>query len=168
MATSLTAQCPECGAPLPEEESCQSNFHALLYRENAVGQQSAEFFTTDMGHIAHFYAVSCYAIQHPVSMNYTREALLGTRDNLARHVRGETSIDAIRHAVRAVNNGAQRVQRRDGGPILEWHVPQWPYTVADVLAAPPTPQGYADATRAWAIATLAAIAATTPTCAVDH
>ena len=156
-------RCPECGAPLPENESCQSNFHALLYRENEVGQQSADFFTTDTGHIAHFYVVSCYAIQHPVSMNYTPDALLGVCDNLARHLRGEITIPALRHEVRAANNGAQRVQRRAGDPVLEWHVTEWPYTVADLLAAPPTPQAYADATRAWATATLAALdAAGTP------
>ena len=142
---------------MPDSETCQSNFYALLYRENEVGQKSAEFFSTEMGPVAHFYAVSCYLLQHPVSMEYTIDALRGVRENLARHLRGEISIAAIRSETRAANNGSNRVKRRTGDPILDWQVQHWPYTVADLLSTPPTAQAYFAATNAWASAILAAI-----------
>ena len=61
--------CPECGAPTPGGRSCRDNFHALLLLESQV--------PGGPGALPHFYAVACYGLQHPDSMNYTAEALAG-------------------------------------------------------------------------------------------
>jgi hypothetical protein len=90
-------------------------------------------------------------------MGYTVEALQGTRENLAAHLKGDSSIEMIRTRTRRVFDGAARVTRRAGGAIHDWHVSHWPVTVADVLGEPATPDAYAEATRRWAEATLAAI-----------
>ncbi len=152
--------CPECGAPVPHNETCQSNFHALLYHENAILQvimtEQPDAFASEMGRTAHFYTVSCYALQHPASMGYTVAALLASRDNLADHLAGKATLEAIMQRTRRAK---QRIQRREGDPIHDWQVREWPYTVAGVLATPITLQDYYVATTDWARATLDAIAA---------
>ena len=45
--------CPECGAKVLAGETCQTNFHALLYREAEVGQLSPDYFATTIGQTAH-------------------------------------------------------------------------------------------------------------------
>lgn len=151
----MRVQCSECGAVVSDAESCHSNFHALLYRESEVGQLIPDFFSSLVGQTAHFFAISCYAIQHPRSMGYTVEALLAARENVAVHLTGKASIAKIRTTVRNATDGKVRVLRRDGAPVHDWGVQNWPVTVEDVLAAPL--QGYGDATTLWAQATLDAI-----------
>lgn len=151
-------QCPECSAPLAPDETCESKFHALLNREWEISQQDPDFFNSSVGHTAHFFAVSCYAIQHPQSMGYTVAALLAARENVAAHLAGEQSIEAILTKVRHSAAAKGHVLRRAGEPVHDWGVVHWPKTVEDVLAAPTA--DYAQATRGWARATLEAIAKT--------
>ena len=63
--------CPECGAPVPDGGSCRDHFHALLLLEAAI--------PGGPGALAHFYAVACYGLQHPDSLNYTADTLAGLR-----------------------------------------------------------------------------------------
>lgn len=153
----MSEPCPECGASIPENGTCQSNFHALLYLESMVGQLVPDFFASNSGQTAHFLAVSCYAIQHPRSMGYTVATLLAVRDNVALHLKGEASLDIIRTTVRRAANGKVRVLRREGEAIHNWGVQVWPMNVTAVLAA--KADAYGAATTLWARTTLEAIAA---------
>jgi Family of unknown function (DUF5946) len=144
--------CRECGVMVPTGKTCQDNFHALLYREAEVGQLFPNYFATSDGQTAHFLAISCYAIQHAVSMGYSIEALLAARENMENHLSGKESIEAIRTKVRKSVDGKGRVLRRDKDPFHDWGVRQWSVTVADVLAA--APQDHTKITIHWAKATL--------------
>lgn len=150
----MATHCPECGASTNEYDTCQSNFHALLYRENALYQVDSGLLDSSDGKIAHFYAVSCYAIQHPDSMGYTVGALLGARANLAAHLDGAVTLAMIIAKIRATDKGSQKTLRRAGDPIHCWHVSKWSLTAVDVLATDATPEAYFDATTRWAKATL--------------
>lgn len=146
--------CHECGASLPEGGSCQDLFHQLLAIEHAylallppdAGEQ---------GEVAHFYAVSTYILQHPEQMRFTAEALAGVRENLEAHLDGRFSLEAVRRHVRRHADGAARVTRRKGDPVVHWPVDAWQLTVQDVLA--PGPAGYGDRVAEWAEATLASL-----------
>lgn len=151
-----TNHCPECGAALATDETCESKFHALLNREWEIAQDDPDFFNSSAGLTAHFFAVSCYAIQHPQSMGYTVAALLAARENLEAHLNGEASITAVRAKVSQSAEAKGRVLRREGEPVHDWGVTHWPMTAEDVLAAPA--EDYAQATKQWAKATLEAIA----------
>jgi hypothetical protein len=144
--------CRECGVMLPTGKTCQDNFHALLYRESEVGQLFPNYFATNDGQKAHFLAISSYAIQHPVSMGYSVEALLAARENVENHLSGKEPIAAIRAKVRKAVDGKGRVLRRNNEPIHDWGVRRWSVTVADVLAA--APQDHTKITILWAKATL--------------
>jgi len=153
----MNVQCSECGAAVRDGETCESNFHALLYREAEIAQLVPDYFATPVGQSAHFFAISCYAIQHPRSMGYTVEALLAARLNVELHLSSIASLDTIRTNVRESTDGKVRVLRRDGDPTHDWGINVWPVTVENVLAAQPLE--YGPATTAWARATIEAIRA---------
>ena len=158
----MATHCPECGALVKENDTCQSNFHALLYRENEIYQVPSGLLESRDGQIAHFYAVSCYAIQHPDSMGYTVGALLEARANLAAHLDGDVSLAMILAKIRATAKDSPKTLRRAGDPIHCWHVPKWSLTAVDVLATDATPEAYMDATTRWAKATLTDIDRASP------
>ena len=140
--------CPECGAALAPEETCISKFHALLNREWEISQDDPDFFNSSAGQTAHFFAVSCYAIQHSQGMGYTVAALLAARENVEAHLNGEMPITAVLAKVRRSNEVNGRVLRKEGEPIHHWGVTRWPMTVNDVLATPVA--DYAQTTQQWA------------------
>jgi hypothetical protein len=143
----MPATCPECGAPLPESGRCLDHFHALLLLEQAVAADPAAT-SHGRGEIAHFYAVSSYALQHPEGMNYRAEALADLRRLVADHLAGRITLAEQRQRVHRTPAGDARVTRRAGDEIARWPVASWPLTVADVLAG--GVEGYAPRVAAWA------------------
>lgn len=136
----MSRTCSECGAPVPEEGTCQDNFHAFLLLESEI--------PGGPGNIAHFYAVASYALQHPESMGYTAEALAGLRASLADHLDGKATVDDIRRRNSRANNGSNRVTRRAGDGVVRWDVQAWQMTVADVCAG--GIEGYRERVERWA------------------
>src|SRR5262245_4722902 len=104
--------CPECGTPVPDGGSCRDNFHALLLLESEI--------PGGPGDVPHFYAVASYALQHPVSMGYTAQALAGLRGRLADHLDGRAPVGAVRRRLRQDIEGAKRVTRRAGDEVVRW------------------------------------------------
>lgn len=138
----MAEHCPECGAPTPEGGTCRDHFHALLLLESAI--------PGGPGALAHFYAVACYGLQHPDSMNYTAEALAGLRGGLADLLDGRTALDAHRRRTRRAVNGVVRVTRRAGEAGVPWRRGKWPMTVADVLTVAADADAYAERVSRWA------------------
>jgi Family of unknown function (DUF5946) len=139
--------CAECGATLPDGGECIDNFHALLlleYDVTALPTESSE----GRGELAHFYAVSSYVLQHPNSMNYTKEALGGARQNISDVLAGRMTLSMIRHQVRLKVNGSSRVVRREGDAVVCWPIKQWPIKIDDVIAG--GIEGYCLRVTAWA------------------
>ena len=97
---------------------------------------------------AHFYAVSCYVLQHPEQMNYTSEALDGARRGLADHLARRVSLSEQRRRVRSAVNGKTRITRRDGDSVVHWPVASWPIIVTDILAG--GVDGYCQRVAEWA------------------
>lgn len=131
--------CPECGAPLPQGSTCRDLFHALLLLEGAVPDAP--------GGLPHFYAVACYALQHPDSMGYTAEALHSLRTNLGEVLDG-LPLDALRRRTRRAVNGPARVLRHAGAEPFAWKRGTWPMTIADVCTV--MPKDYVDRVSEWA------------------
>jgi hypothetical protein len=144
--------CPECGAPVPDGGSCRDNFHALLLLESEI--------PGGPGAVPHFYAVVCYGLQHPDSMNYTAETLAGLRARLTDMLDGRATLDETRRRVRRATNGAVRVTRRAGEATPAWHRGSWPMTVEDVCAG--GVDGYADRVASWASSIRATLDTTVP------
>lgn len=138
--------CPECGAPVPLEGSCQDNLHSLLFLEYAI--------PGGPGEKSHFYAVASYGLQHPVSMGYTIETVRGLRDAVADVLSGNASLENIRRRVRASAETAGRVTRRVDDPIPHAN-DDWTMNVADVLRG--GPQEYGERVENWAHAVIQAM-----------
>src|SRR5262245_21049513 len=136
----VSSVCHECGAAVPEGGACRDHFHALLQLESEI--------PGGPGEVPHFLAVSSYALQHPEGMNYTAEALAGSRRSVADQLAGRATLEQIRRRVRRAVNGPQRVTRRPGDPVPRWPVAAWPMTVADVLAG--GAEGYTGRVEQWA------------------
>lgn len=136
----MSGACHECGATLPEGGTCRDLFHALLFLESQIHGGPGE--------TSHFLAVSCYVLQHPEGMNYTAEALAGSRRCVAERLAGIVTMEQIRNSVRRAVDGSKRVTRRSGDPIIRWRVSAWPMNVAHVLAG--GAEGYASRVEKWA------------------
>jgi hypothetical protein len=139
--------CPECGAVLPDGGSCRDHFHALLLLEWDI--------PGGPGALPHFLAVATYGLQHPEGMGYTAETLAGLRASVADALDGRASIDDLRRRARRATNGAIRVTRRAGEPVVRWPVERWPLTVLDALNE--GVEGYADRVARWARAVRATL-----------
>jgi hypothetical protein len=125
---------------VPEGGTCRDNFHTLLLLEAEVPGAP--------GALPHFYAVGCYALQHPDGMAYTAAALAGLRASLADGLAGRATPEAIRRRAGRGAEGARRVTRRAGDEVVRWPVREWPMTVADVCAGGTA--GYGERVARWA------------------
>ena len=138
----MAGPCPECGAATPAGASCSVHFQALLLLESEI--------PGGPGLLPHFYAVASYGLQHPDSMNYTADALVGLRAGLADVLDGHTTLDELRRRTRRAMDGAVRVTRRGGDAVVPWRRGYWPMNVADVLTVEPDPIAYAARVTRWA------------------
>lgn len=136
----MSPHCAECGAPLPETGTCRDNFHTLLFLESQVEDAA--------GDLAHFYAVSAYILQHPISFNYKEETLTTLLKNVGGMLDGRLTLDQLRQRTRRMANNATPITRRADDPLPDWHSGPWPMTVSDVCAA--GVKGYATAVQQWA------------------
>ena len=142
----MSVRCQECGAPIPDGGSCRDNLHDLLALEWDVPGGA--------GTVAHFFAVSSYGLQHPVSMQYTVEAIAWLKSAVTQALETGCSIESLRASARAQGRDAH-VTRRDGDPVADWSVERWTSTVADILAG--GVDGYAERVRSWAAAVVSDI-----------
>lgn len=138
----MASFCPECGATVPEDGSCRDHFHAMLALEWTLHGGPS--------HIAHFYAVSTYGLQHPDSMNYTEETLIRLYASITDLLEGHATLDEVLLATRRAANGSVRVTRREDDSLPVWHRGGWPMTVADVLTVEAETDAYLTRVRAWA------------------
>ena len=142
----MSVRCQECGAPIPDGGSCRDNLHDLLALEWDVPGGA--------GTVAHFFTVSSYGLQHPVSMQYTVEAIAWLKSAVTQALETGCSIESLRASARTHGQDAH-VTRRDGDPVADWGVERWTSTVADILAG--GVDGYAERVRTWAAAVVSDI-----------
>jgi Family of unknown function (DUF5946) len=154
----VSGVCHECGAVVPGGGSCRDHFHALLLLESEI--------PGGPGETAHFLAVSCYALHHPEGMNFTAEALAGSRRQVADRLAGVATMEQIRSRVRSAVDGPRRVTRRAGDAVVRWRVSGWPMTVSDVLAG--GVEGYAGRVEQWAWSIVRTLDATEAEQALHH
>ena len=113
----MPAFCDECGAVLPESGSCRDYFYELLALEAGVPDAP--------GGVAHFYAVSCYVLQHPDAMEYTEGALAWLRTAVGASLAGDASIADLRRGARSEGKAGGHVLRKAGDPAVRWSAPVW-------------------------------------------
>jgi hypothetical protein len=136
----VSPTCPECGAALHDESSCQDYLHELLFLEAQVpGAPGAE---------PHFLAVASFNLQHPSA--FLPSALMGLRQTVADVLAGRATVDDARRRARHGASGATRVRRRGATSSNDEQLilPSWPITVLDVCRVPP--ERYVESVRRWA------------------
>lgn len=145
-------RCAECGARLDAGRICRDYFHDLLALEAQVVGAAGE--------LPHFFAVAAYNLQHP--SEFVPAALLGLRRTLGDVLAGRATIADARRRARAAADGSTRVRRRvdapmsaEERPLLQRWPRVWELTVRDVCEV--APLEYAERTRAWATAVVAAL-----------
>jgi hypothetical protein len=136
----MTIHCPECGAPLPTDGTCRDNFYTLLYLESQVPDGAGE--------LPHFLAVSCYALQHPISFNYKTEILHSLLESLGEVLDGRLTLNQLRQRTRRAAKGSTPITRRPSEPLPDWYIGAWALNVSDVWAA--GVEGYGTAVHHWA------------------
>lgn len=131
----LIHTCPDCGAILSEDSSCQAIFESFLVLE----------FKNPVYGKVHMLTVACFMIQHE---RYSDEALIWIERKLRDYLEGGIPVEQLRlQAAKEANQAtrAWRVLRRPDAPPLPKIV--WTMTIADVAS------NYKDATsyRGWVI-----------------
>lgn len=142
----MPRRCLECGAPLPAGGNCRDHFHALLAQEWQI--------PGGPGALPHFFAVAAYGLQHPSTMEYTRETVAGLRSAVADALAGNVSLAELRQQARAGAERQGRVTRREGEPEVRWSISEWPTTVVDVLPTMTDQSRYAQHVSKWARSTV--------------
>ena len=135
-------KCPECGAILSENTSCQSIFESFLVLE----------FTDPAYGEVHFLTVACFMVQHG---RYSDEALIWIEGKLRDYLEKGMPAEQIR---RGAAKGADqltrtwKVVRQPGASRL----PQiaWSMTIADVAAHAQDAKSYCEWVEGWARITL--------------
>ena len=139
-------RCQECGADLPDEESCLGRFHALLAAE--VGNEELRRM--------HGLTVLTYYLQHP---SLTKPWYQGFGAAVMRRVfaAGEEWGDVLMETHprgvgrRQADAAVARLKASTGGTMPEWVITRPIPGELTVAAVDPTaPGGQADAIMAWA------------------
>ena len=138
----MTTICPECGAILNEDTSCQSIFDSFLVLE-----------FTDPGYgKVHMLTVACFMIQHG---RYSDEGYTWIEQQLRAYLQDGVPIEYIRR--RAAKNADQNVRawkvtRQPGASPLPKIT--WSMTIADVASNYHDAPSYCDLIKKWAHLTL--------------
>lgn len=131
-------QCPECGAILTDENSCQTMFDSMLF---------LEYTKPDYGAV-HLFTVGCYFIQHGL---YSQEALIWIEHLLRDSVKvglpsrymlqqmGKATLDYSR-TWKVLHQPSEPAQ-----PKITWSM-----TIADVATSYHDAASYCDLVRMWA------------------
>jgi hypothetical protein len=141
--------CPECGAALLANESCEMHFHQMLFWE-------AEH--PDYGAQVHHLMVLCYFMQHPSL--YSLEGLREAKKLLVGFVRDNTAPQDMRKRIRdQVDSGKRdfKITARVDSKGAYDHAVKWPMTAADVTAR--GVDKYVESVKSWAKAAYDALIA---------
>lgn len=149
MADRLRHSCPECGATLTAGNTCQDDFHQLLFWENQYPQIGT----------VHHLLVLCYHLQHPSL--YSPEGLAYSLQLLADFVEtGLTTAAALRRSREQVRSDRRdwKITASPGSHGAYPHPIDWTVRAAEVIAA--GPQEAIPNIQAWARSILADLRAT--------
>ena len=138
----MTHTCPECGALLSGDTSCQAIFDTFLvleYTDPAYGE-------------VHFLTVACFMIQHG---RYSAEGLAWIEQKLRLYLEEGVPIRRIRRQASRETSQARRtwkIARQPG----EVPLPKiaWSMTIADVAAQYKDAATYCELVKQWARSTL--------------
>ncbi len=142
-------QCPECGAAWNDGQTCEDDFHQMLYWEAEYPQYGE----------VHHLMVLCYHLQHPSL--YSPAGLNEGRRLLAEFVERGASPDEVRRRNRARVDSGKRTWKIKGTansrgaynpPVV------WTMTARDVVAG--GADQYCDNVRTWARSVNEALKAT--------
>jgi hypothetical protein len=139
----MAGRCPECGASLGPETSCQAIFEAFL---------ALEFTLADYGRV-HMLTVACFMIQHG---HYSDAALVGIAGSLRAVLQEGVSAGELRSRAAPVVRSDRRewkITRRPGDRLLPRVA--WSLTIADVAERDADPDSYCEWVERWARSTLA-------------
>ncbi|MFN8573793.1 MAG: DUF5946 family protein [Gemmatimonadaceae bacterium] len=134
------ADCPECGAPLAEGESCRAWFDQLLALEFEQPEAFAE----------HHLTVACYFLQHPAG--YGEGTLEQWRSLLRAALVDGVAPAQLRRVMSERFEGPSRVRGDENSPPV-WWPRRWSVIVRDVVALeerPATAAAHLDRVRRWA------------------
>lgn len=134
--------CPECGALLGEDNSCQTIFDSFLVLEFADSAYGA----------VHFLTVTCFMIQHG---RYSDEALTWIEQKLRSNLEDGIPAQQIRQqAAREAGPGRRtwKVNRQPGASLLPRM--EWSMTIADVASRYQDASSYCEEVKKWARLTL--------------
>jgi hypothetical protein len=132
-------KCPECGAAWTDGQTCEDQFHQMLFWE-------AEY--PEYGE-AHHLTVLCYHLQHPSL--YSPDGLNEARRLLVEFVERGTSPVEVRQANRARVDSSRRTWKITATATSHgsYNRPmKWNMTAIDVVTG--GPEHYCDNVRAWA------------------
>jgi hypothetical protein len=137
--------CPECRAPLAEDETCEAHFHTLLAWE-------WEYAMPDVHHLL----VLVYHMQHP--RLYSPETLRESLTMLAAFVEDGVSPQMMQARLRHQVDSGARKHKITGTPEHHgryMHPVAWTMHVGDVIRA--GPEAFYAGVRAWAAGSLDAL-----------
>ena len=138
----MSEKCPDCGAILKEDVSCQTIFDSLLVLEFSDPAYSA----------VHMLTVACFMIQH---RRYSDEALNWIEQKLRDNLEEGIPAEQIRRLAAKETNLSKRtwkVTRRPNDPPLPKIA--WSMTIADVAINYQEANSYNNLVRKWARITL--------------
>lgn len=133
-------KCSECGKVWTNEQTCEADFHQLLFWEAEFPAYGAE---------VHHLMVLCYYLQHPSL--YSPAGLNEARQLLVKFVDHGASPSELRQRNRARVDSSWRNWKITGTPAAQgsYDPPiQWKMTAADVVVG--GSGNYCDNVRAWA------------------
>ena len=131
--------CPECGATLPDDTTCETYFHQMLFWEAEEPARG----------VVHHLMVLCYHLQHPGL--YSSDGLANGIQLLTSFVRDGISPAEIRRTVSDKVNSKNRswkVTARPDSKGVYPHPITWTMCAADVVAR--DADHYVDSVREWA------------------
>jgi hypothetical protein len=131
--------CPECGAALPDGETCETNFHQMLFWEHEDSSRWA----------VHHLTVLCYHLQHPSL--FSSDGLANGLQLLTAFVRDGISPAEMRCTSRDKVNSKNRDWKITARPDSKGaydHPPSWTMRTVDVVAR--GSDRYCDSVREWA------------------
>lgn len=138
----MNRPCPQCGAQLPEGESCRERFERCL---------AFEFEQPRIYGAVHFLTVACYMLQHN---QYSRQGWLFTRRGLAQVVREGLSPGELRerHHLR-LDSGRREWSVTRGEKLPGVEAVHWNLSIAGVRLD--DPDRYQSDVMRWAESVLA-------------
>jgi hypothetical protein len=121
----MSQECPDCGASLSENQSCEAYFHQMLFWENEEPANGR----------VHHLMVLCYHLQHPAL--YSPEGLAYGRQLLKRFVVDGESPQNVRRQMKSQvgsNNRDWKIRASADSQGSYDHPISWRMNAADVVS----------------------------------